>query len=685
MLKSTHMPSRLFAALVPEAAYRRDIDGLRAIAVLAVILYHFKVPGFGGGFIGVDIFFVISGFLIGMILWRELAATGKISLVEFYRRRILRLAPAYFAMTAATLAAAWFLLLPTEFRAFGKSLVAATVYLSNVQFFRTTDYFNPTTEDDPLLHTWSLAVEEQFYLLLPATMLAFRRVRMFLPTALGVLFAGSLIACVVLTPWNNIATFYLFPFRAWELLAGVLLGIGRIARGRPFAVHAAFSWIGMTLVLGSIFLLRAGADFPGWKAIPAVAGTTLLILSGERGSAVVKALSSPIAVAIGLMSYSLYIWHWPIAVLSQYVRGDYAGPLETSAWLALVFVISFLSYRFIETPIRLMKGLSNLKLFGAAGVASAAMVICGFAVFRADGAPGRYADDVRIHVSASQDFSQDWSRCTKPAKGPFRGLEVCPIGVESAAPTLFVWGDSHGRALKEGIDLAAREAGVAGFIVWQGGCPPLFNVDKDESVSPAAVDAQCAAQNDLVRSAIAASPSIKRVLLIGRWAYYAEGEGVGRDAKNAVRVVYRGAGANGDWLKSALDETAREFRAAGRDVFVLRQIPEIPEYDSREFAKDAAFGRIKSAADADRLTAIRLSDAQARRRTADVVFDAAQAEGLIRVLDPDPYFCSAGECRFYADGMSLYFDNNHVTNRSAQRMRRLFEPAIGGAPSASTP
>ena len=279
--------------------YRSDIDGLRAIAVLAVVVYHFGFPGLPGGFTGVDVFFVISGFLIGGILWREREAMGRIRLGRFYLRRFRRLAPAFFVMALVTTALASALLLPFEFREFGKTLIAATVYLSNVLFFRQAGYFDAASEDKPLLHTWSLAVEEQFYIVLPLLLLLFARRRGALIWTLALIWAASLAASVLLTPHLPTATFYLFPFRAWELLSGVLLAIWGCETGRRWRGYAALSWLGLGLVAASIILIPAGPQFPGLLALVPVLGTVLLLANGTGRNTVNRALSSPVPVFSG--------------------------------------------------------------------------------------------------------------------------------------------------------------------------------------------------------------------------------------------------------------------------------------------------------------------------------------------------------------------------------------------------
>ncbi len=455
--------------------YRGDIDGLRALAVLAVVLYHFGLP-LSGGFVGVDIFFVISGFLIGGILWREYDSTGRISLPSFYIRRFRRLAPAFFAMLLVTTALGWILLLPFEFREYGKAVIASTVYLSNVLFFKQAGYFDAASEDKPLLHTWSLAVEEQFYIFLPLAIVLLARWRWGVIGVLVACWALSLAACVLVTPLSHTATFYLFPFRAWELLSGVLLAIWGHETRATWRGHPALSSVGLVMVLASIWFIPAGPLFPGLLAIPPVLGAVLLLSSGTGACAVNRLLTHPWMRMAGLISYSLYLWHWPVYTLATSLRGDMGLP-ESFVWMALSFGLAWLSWRFIEQPVRHARALTGRAVFVGMALASTAALALGAVLFKGDGLPARFGPEARVHIAASGDFLQDWSRCTTPDDGPLDGLEVCPIGPEGA-PRLLVWGDSHVRAMKEGLDVAAHEAEVPGIILWRAGCPPLFGLRK---------------------------------------------------------------------------------------------------------------------------------------------------------------------------------------------------------------
>lgn len=660
--------------------YRADIDGLRAVAVLSVVLYHFGLPWLGGGFTGVDVFFVISGFLIGGILWREYEAEGRIRLGAFYLRRFRRLAPAFFLMALVTAALSAALLLPFEFREFGKSLIAATVYLSNVLFFRQEGYFDTGAETKPLLHTWSLAVEEQFYIFLPLLILALARNRRLLLMALVTIWAASLASSILATPSQPGAAFYLFPFRAWELLSGVLLAIWGLETGRVWRGHPVLSWTGLALVLGAAVLVPAGPLFPGLLAIVPVLGAALLIGSGTGDNPVNRALSHPAALFFGRISYSLYLWHWPVLVLSLYLRGEYAGPAEALCWAALSVVLAWLSWRFVETPMRRAR-LPGIAVFAGTAMASAATLAIGAWLYLGDGLAGRFGPAARPHIAASADFLQDWSRCTTPSSGPLMGIETCPIGPEGA-PQVLVWGDSHVRAFKEGLDLAAHEAGVPGLIVWRAGCPPLFGLRKTESAATPAQDHACTQANLQIRQALPALEGLQRIALIGRWTYYAQGSGIGLDAGNTITLFPADAPTPAEAPQSqivaaAARATVEDLRQTGVQVIALRQPPEIPNYDSRRAAREAAHAGWPLAqtpvTDPDMPRAAlaqRVSEAEAPWR-------ALAEAGEIAFIDTWPRFCDAEACHALQGGTGWYFDNNHITNTAARALRDLFAPVFG--------
>ncbi|RUQ46737.1 acyltransferase, partial [Corynebacterium pseudodiphtheriticum] len=317
-------------------AYRRDIDGLRAIAVLAVVLFHFGVPGFTGGFVGVDVFFVISGYLITTIIWREREA-GRFSFVDFWARRARRILPALCVMMLTAVVVGWFLLAPKDYEELGRSIHNQVIFISNLFFMRQDGYFDVASDMKPMLHTWSLSVEEQFYIVFPLllTLLSsqVKRWRM----ALLVLALASFAACVWTLPRYPEKAFYLLPMRAWELLAGSLLAVMPLRAYRASPILAqGISLASLALILVAVFGYDATTDFPGAAALLPVLGVVGLIwANGQQVTLVGQLLGSRVMVGIGLISYSWYLWHWPVLVYGKYASLDGLAAWELGGLLGL--------------------------------------------------------------------------------------------------------------------------------------------------------------------------------------------------------------------------------------------------------------------------------------------------------------------------------------------------------------
>lgn len=657
--------------MIPQTdpAYRPDIDGLRAIAVLSVVLYHFGVPGHGGGFTGVDIFFVISGFLIGGLLWREAEQTGRIRLAPFFARRIKRLAPAFVVMALACATIGYLFLLPFEYRGFAKSLIAATVYLSNVHFFREAGYFDTGAEDKVLLHTWSLAVEEQFYIVLPLIMLVLTRWMGLLRAILWAAFVLSLATSLWMLPRSQPAAFYLFPFRAWELLAGVLLAVEAHRRNFSFQLPAPVTWAGFALTVAAIVTVPSGNTFPGLWAILPVMGATLLIAAGRSDNILNTALRHKAITAVGLISYSLYLWHWPVVTFAHYLRGNLISGPETFALIALSFALAYISWRFVELPVR-KASLGTLKTLASGAIASIALIVVAGVIFIKDGMIDRFDAPLRTHIEASGDFLQDWSRCTTPDEGPFKGVETCPIGPEGN-PRVLIWGDSHVRALKEGLDQAAHESKTPALLIWRAGCAPVFGLNKTETAATTSQNQACTSANQTIEKALQET-SFDKILLVGRWPYYLTGGGTGLDANNHITLSVRDTqGSQGEQFLNGLQSTIDALSDADTEVFLLTPIPEIANYDSRTIARALSTKRM-SAEEARLAQSIALQDVQSRQSS----FDTLQASNAT-LLDASPYLCDDAECSAIFDGTGQYFDNNHLTNSAARRIRNVFRPVLG--------
>lgn len=339
---------------MPALRYRPAIDGLRAIAVLSVFIFHLNHRWLPGGFVGVDIFFVISGYLITSIILHDCEADS-FSLLKFYQRRIARIFPAFFAVALATLVGARFIYTPQDYASAGANLTAASLSIANLKYMLQGSYFQISPDAQPFLHYWSLSVEEQFYLFFPLLfLLLFKYARNHLVIVLAILGSASLLACILLTPAKPVWAFYLLPTRAWELCAGSLLAVTAIHPSVP--PHARRSWIpvlGLLMVALSFVLLHEGPEFPGWRAILPVAGAVALISPSNAANGFVeKWLATPPLVGIGRMSYSLYLWHWPIFSLVDYRFFLASEPIRLTLKIGLSFLAAALSFLLLETPSR---------------------------------------------------------------------------------------------------------------------------------------------------------------------------------------------------------------------------------------------------------------------------------------------------------------------------------------------
>jgi len=455
-------------------AYRKDIDGLRALAILPVILHHLTERG--GGYVGVDVFFVISGFLISSILYREVEAST-FSLADFYRRRILRIVPALVVMILAVFAAGYVIFLPSEFSRLGESGAAAALSYSNILFWTQSGYFDSDSALKPLLHTWSLGVEEQFYIVFPLLLIVLRKLpRPWLKAVLWVI----CILSFALANWEIARdraenAFYLLPSRLWELGLGSLLAVGAVPeiRGR---LRQWASPAGLALITGSIVLMTAKTPFPGLFALPACLGAGLIIQSGrgEEGLPLGNRLLSfwPI-VLVGQMSYSLYLWHWPVIVFGRLIaEGD--GLVANAAFVVVMFGLAWLSWRFVERPFRTMKGVSTSKILSYGAGALAASAVMGFGLLLSHGLVDRLSPpERRIEATLDHDVkAYEGGRCFLTSQDVSSSFDDAYC-LRANAPVLLM-GDSHAAHLLPGLRAVYGTLSQA----TASGCKPLIDVYK---------------------------------------------------------------------------------------------------------------------------------------------------------------------------------------------------------------
>ncbi|MEW6769226.1 MAG: acyltransferase family protein [Pseudomonadota bacterium] len=450
--------------------YREDIDWLRAIAVISVLGFHWDITPFhGAGFVGVDIFFVISGFLITQIIQSEMAA-NEFSFARFYERRVRRLLPALYVMVVLAAIPSFYFLLPSERSEFFKSIAAVVTFTSNLFFWMQTGYFDRAADEKPLLHTWSLSVEEQFYLALPVLIWALlkwgKASRFVLPAGLGIAAVASFaLAHGLMLSGQSATAFFLSPPRAWEFLAGSLVAMPSVPVIRNIHLHRIARFAGLGMIAGAVFGYRSYVSFPGMTALLPCAGTALFIWSGLGSSVTPRAVWSPLNIAsfFGRISYSLYLWHWPLFIYAKFSKPSLTlTVLDKVALFIVAVALSYASYRFVEQPFRkrsLVAGRRNI--FALAGVTSALLVAVSiWSATRGDSfsALDRRARLLETYASASY-------------KPPFRTGQ-CFVGVWSLfdaktcltmQPEKFnvlLWGDSLGAQYYEGLRANADPARV---------------------------------------------------------------------------------------------------------------------------------------------------------------------------------------------------------------------------------
>jgi peptidoglycan/LPS O-acetylase OafA/YrhL len=466
--------------------YRPEIDGLRAIAVLPVVFFHAGIGPFHGGFAGVDIFFVISGYLITTLIIGDLDS-GKFSILNFYERRARRILPALFLVLAVSCFAAFRLQYPLELNEFSQSVVATVFFSSNIFFWIKSDYFSTLAELKPLLHTWSLAVEEQYYLVFPLLMILIwkgdrRHIRA--TTVFGIMALLSLVACLALSgAWSSV-TFYLLPFRAWELLIGAICAVflkrQKIVSSNPAAILGA-----LLIVIAVLF--SSEDDWPSWQALLPTLGTGLIILFATGDKGIGRVLATSPLVAIGLVSYSLYLWHQPLFAFARLRSPDELSMSLKLGLITLAILLAFLTWFFVEKPFRVRAGdaagfhISAKKLAVLTGAAASVFVVAGLLGDATDGWPDRTAPSGLTFAQINRDLvgaRVDTAPCdTDLAFRPVPSAPSpdCVFPKDTSARPLqaLLLGDSHATIITHAITTSLTSAGYQTAVATFGGCIPF--------------------------------------------------------------------------------------------------------------------------------------------------------------------------------------------------------------------
>jgi peptidoglycan/LPS O-acetylase OafA/YrhL len=643
--------------------YRPDIDGLRAIAVGAVLTYHAFPSLLPGGFIGVDIFFVISGFLITTIILQSLAA-GDFSYRDFYARRIRRIFPALILVLAATLAFGWYALLSGEFAQLGKQITGGAAFFANFVFLGEAGYFDATAETKPLLHLWSLGIEEQFYIFWPLLLgVAWRRRWPILRVTLAVAIVSFLVNVLTVQPYRA-AAFYSPLSRAWELMAGGLLAGMRWQAGaspatsRPALKHVQ-SIVGVGLIVLGLFVTRSTKAFPGWWALLPVLGAVSCIAAGPNGVFNRYLLSNRLMVWVGLISYPLYLWHWPLLSYARIVQGGEPSLYVRVVLVVAAIVLAWATYRFVERFVKVH--LSQGLLRGLAG-SGAVMALAGVLIFF--GMPHPRNDSPALQAVA--DATREDNYYAGSREDALGGQFVYRVG--SGKHNVLLIGDSHiEQYAPRAIELARTQPDRTRTVYFatKGSCPPVPGLFTNLNIG---CDERRTAVLDL-----ALGPQVDSVVIGACWSCYFTGAGPTvnyflDDAKVAHPFL------NGNGIDLSLQSLGRVLKrlSAHKKVYLMLGNPVGMDFDPLQQIQGSRLTHM--AASTGQLTAPMPEDqAQLNARLKQV----ALANGA-EVIEPFASLCAAGQCirSMPDDGSPAYKDIGHLRPRYARSFATYIDPAL---------
>ena len=631
--------------------YRPDIDGLRAIAVIGVLFFHADL-GASGGYVGVDVFFVISGFLITGLIIKELREK-RFSVLGFWERRVRRIVPALFVVTLTTLLLGYVFLLPAEYEMLGSSVLWLSLISSNLFFWKNTNsYFGGSAEEMPLLHTWSLSLEEQFYLIVPFVLLFLFRAGKSRSIFWIICSFVLLSCCLSIYGMKNYgsATFYLLPTRAWELGAGSLVAFA--VPIRSVRIRSMMQWLGIACILIPFFTYDKITLFPGISAIPPVAGTAFIIWAGmgevpkANPLQIQRVLSMKVLVWIGLLSYSLYLWHWPLLAFNEYlVIWKDSVPVKISI-LLIALLLSWISWKFVEQPVR------SRRMFGSrrsvvifSSMAFSLLLICSSSLISKEGMTGRYTEDFLSHTDRglSKDSFFDYGKASKEFPE-----NKSSLGIEGGEPIFFLWGDSHGMALARAIDAAAKELSVTGESAVKTSTLPVLGwvTSKESQVN----------YNESVLKYLEGKEqreSISHVILAGRW-WLASNQSYENESLFETRLI----------------STIDRIKGLGYLVSLFRQVPQWT--DHWQTPSSFPFQLEKLSWEYKEMT---LSEEELEKRFAqqNQIFSNIEKVSGVQIIDPLPLLKGAdGSYHIRDEGGWIYYDDDHLSGYGAMKLKSLF-------------
>lgn len=640
--------------------YRPDIDGLRTLAVLPVILFHAGASWMPGGFIGVDIFFVISGYLISSIILREMQA-GKFSILRFYERRLRRIIPALLVVLLVTVAAFQMIALPDQAQGAAESGIAALLSMSNFYFWQESGYFAPTAEFMPLLHTWSLGVEEQFYLIFPVIILMIWKLR--LPMKLAIVL-GTVVA-FGFGLWLSInkpsMAYYLLPARSWELAIGAIIAAGAVPQIRGPILREVMTALGVGMILFALFWIRSDMVFPGWVALMPCIGAAMVIHSGGQSWVARQFLGARPMVFIGLLSYSLYLWHWPVlAALRVRTASIHLDPGLAAAGIVATFLLAWLSWRFVEQPFRNRASMDGKRLLSLTTSGAAAVLsIAGLSII-ASGFPSRLPPPARDALAAATDIDPRRYHCERMADP-----DQCRFGNVIEPIRLAIIGDSHAAALRPAFDGSDLLMDGAGMLYWSGSCAFLdgtWTTNGKRTV-------ECNKFREAVWQQLENNHDLKVVVLAGRWPVYYTGTTPESGGSNRSYLVDNETNTPSlleaqAVFRRAISRTIDRLLALGVEVVIVGTVPE-PGYD---VPATVALSRYHNLAEPGGPTRAAV---EARMTDVETALGAtASAHPAVSFLSIWQEFCPDAQCIIEHDGAPIYHDEDHLSLSGAATIAR---------------
>lgn len=632
--------------------YRHEIDGLRAIAVIPVILFHAGLPHFGGGFIGVDVFFVVSGYLITSILVRHIT-DGSFSVANFYERRARRILPALFLVMFVSVLLSWFVLLASDMKEFSQSLVSISLLSPNVLFWLQTDYFSSAAEMKPLLHTWSLGVEEQFYLFWPLVILFvwnFRsRHRGLVLFALGLI---SFFAMEYVRTKSTSLAFYHFPTRAWELIIGALAALFLHSKREPVSSDITANTMaifGLLLILFSVIWLDKDSGYPGiWTLLPTL-GTLLVIIFSRPNTSVTRFLSQPWLVTVGLMSYSAYLWHQPIfAFARHYSRVPPSWQLMTF-FVILSFFLAYFTWRFIERPFRSATTVSKRYLLIYCFAAFSFFIGFGLMGHFSNGFDGRHINGVSlrdIDVLLKPNYG-----LSKQCDGDVQQTEACGYDTESDT---VLWGDSYAMHLAPALTGDSKSLSLVQHTL--SSCRPVLGLSIMGGDYSADWAQNCINFNQKAFDWIVENDQIKRVVVSSMFLF-------------SGYSLYDGSKLydyNSKVVEDALVKSIRLLESFDKEVIVVSPMPSNGNDIGRCLARSKIAGKNFNLCDFSQ------SDWSDEFLEGQAVVSMLASEGF-KILWLDKIFCDSGMCRTAYGDTFLYRDKGHISVSGATYMREKLD------------